>query len=144
VRRAVAASLGAAVVAVPPAGAAAAVAKTAQAAATPKKTVVVKTVSGSAVEADRWGTVRVTLKVRRTTLVVNGVRKVTRRWFDIGGTFTYHTDRSLYIMQQALPRLRQQALRTHSARVDIISGATYTSQAFITSLQQAILKANQV
>ena len=105
---------------------------------------MIKTVSGPAVEADRWGSVQVKLKVRKTTVVVNGTKKVTRRWTDITGTFTYHTDRSLYIMQQALPQLRQQALQSHSANVSMISGATYTSQAFAESLQAAILKANQV
>jgi uncharacterized protein with FMN-binding domain len=143
-RHAVAASIGAAVIALPPASAAAAVVESSQATATPKKTVVVKTVTGPAVEADRWGTVQVKLTVRKTTVVVNGVKKVTRRWTDINGTFTYHTDRSLYIMQQALPQLRRQALQSHSASVSMISGATYTSQAFAESLQAAILKANQV
>jgi uncharacterized protein with FMN-binding domain len=143
-RHAVAASIGAAVIALPPAGAVAAVVEGTQTAATPKRTVVVKTVTGPAVEADRWGTVQVSLKVRKTTVIANGVKKVTRRWTDITGTFTYHTDRSLYIMQQALPQLRQEALQSHSANVSMISGATYTSQAFAESLQAAILKASKV
>ena len=102
-QRAITATLGAAVIALPTADAVAAIEKSATAAATPKKIVVTKTVSGPAVEADRWGAVTVTVKVRKTTVVVNGVKKATRKWFDIGGSFTYHTDRSLYIMQQALP-----------------------------------------
>lgn len=143
-QRALTAALGAAVIALPTANAGAAIAKSATAAATPKKIVVTRTVTGPAVEADRWGAVTVTVKVRKTTVVVNGVKKVTRRWFDIGGTFTYHTDRSLYIMQEALPQLRQQALASHSANVDMISGATYTSEAFQQSLQAALVKANKV
>ena len=59
-------------------------------------------------------------------------------------SFSYHTDRSLYIMQQALPLLRQSALQSLSANVDIISGATYTSEAFVHSLQGALVKANKV
>lgn len=143
-QRALTAALGAAVIALPSANAVAAVERSAAAAATPKKIVVTRKVSGSAVEADRWGAVTVTLTVRKTTVVVNAVKKVTRRWIDIGGTFTYHTDRSLYIMQQALPQLRQQALQSHSASVDMISGATYTSEAFVQSMQEALVKANKV
>ncbi len=138
------AALGAATIVLPTASAVAAVEKSAAAAAAPKKTVVIRKVSGSAVEADRWGTVQVTVTVRKTTAVVNGVKKVTRKWTDIGGSFTYHTDRSLYIMQQALPLLRQEALQSHSANVDTISGATYTSEAFVQSLQEALVKANTV
>jgi uncharacterized protein with FMN-binding domain len=143
-QRALTAALGAAVIALPTANAVAAIEKSATAAATPKKVVVTRTVSGPAVEADRWGAVTVTVKVRKTTVVANGTKKVTRRWFDIGGTFTYHTDRSLYIMQETLPQLRQQALASHSASVDMISGATYTCEAFQQSLQAALVKANRV
>jgi uncharacterized protein with FMN-binding domain len=143
-QRAFTAALGAATIVLPTANAVAAVETSAVAAATPKKTVVTRKISGSAVEADRWGTVQVTVTVRKTTAVVNGVKKVTRKWTDIGGSFTYHTDRSLYIMQQALPLLRQEALQSHSANVDTISGATYTSDAFVQSLQEALVKANKV
>lgn len=143
-QRALTAALGAAVIALPTANAVAAIQKSATATATPKKIVVTRTVAGPAIEADRWGAVTVTVKVRKTTVVVNGGKKVTRKWFDIGGTFTYHTDRSLYIMQEALPQLRQQALASHSANVDMISGATYTSKAFQQSLQAALVKANRV
>lgn len=143
-RRALAATLGAATIALPTADAVAAVERTTATQVVPKKTVVTRKVSGSAVEADRWGTVQINVTVRKTTTVVKGVRKVTRKVTDIGGTFTYHTDRSLYIMQQSLPQLRQQALQSMSARVSIVSGATYTSQAFIGSLQEALVKAQKV
>jgi uncharacterized protein with FMN-binding domain len=143
-RRALAATLGAATIALPTADAVAAVERTIVTQVVPKKTVVTRKVSGSAVEADRWGTVQINVTVRKTTTVVKGVRKVTRKVTDIGGTFTYHTDRSLYIMQQSLPQLRQQALQSMSARVSIVSGATYTSQAFIGSLQEALVKAQKV
>lgn len=143
-QRAFTAALGAATIVLPTANAVGAVATSMEATVTPKKTVVTRKVSGSAVEADRWGTVQVSVTVRKTTAVVNGVKKVTRKWTDIGGTFSYHTDRSLYIMQQALPLLRQEALQSHSANVDTISGATYTSEAFVQSLQEALVKANKV
>ena len=140
-RHKLAAAMGAAAFAVPTANAVAAVAATKSTQAT-KKTVVTKKVTGSPTAADRWGDVTVTVTVKKTTAVTNGVKKVTRKVVDIGGTFTYHTDRSLYIMQQALPTLRQQALQTLDAStIDIVSGATYTSEAFIGSLQEALAKA---
>jgi uncharacterized protein with FMN-binding domain len=139
-KRALTATLGLAAIALPTANAAAAAA----AAATPKKIVVTRKVSGSAAQADRWGTVQISVTMRKTTTIVNGVKKVTRKLVDIGGSFTYHTDRSLYIMQQALPQLRLAALQKKSANVDLISGATYTSQAFAQSLQEALVKANKV
>jgi hypothetical protein len=68
--------------------------------------------------------------------------KVTRKFSDLGGGFTYHTSRSQYIMSQALPLLRQEFLAAQSAKIQIVSGATYTSQAFAQSLQSALLKAH--
>jgi uncharacterized protein with FMN-binding domain len=49
--------------------------------------------------------------------------------------------RSQSIDQQAEPLLRQEALQAHSANIDIVSGATYTSQAYAQSLQSAIDRA---
>ena len=45
---------------------------------------------------------------------------------------------SLQINSQAAPWLSQEAVRAQTARVDIISGATQTSEAFIQSLSQAL------
>jgi uncharacterized protein with FMN-binding domain len=145
-RRALAATLTAAAVALPPANAFAGMATTAakHTKKAVKKTVVTRKVSGPAAEADRWGTVQITATIRKTTTVKNGRKKVTRKLVNIGGHFTYHTSRSLYIMQQALPLLRQSALQARSADIDMISGATYTSEAFIQSLQAALLKAHKV
>jgi uncharacterized protein with FMN-binding domain len=143
-RRALAATLGAATIALPTANAVAAVERSTATVAAPKKIVVTKKVTGPPVDADRWGTVQINVTVRKTTTIVKGVKKVSRKITDIGGTFSYHTDRSLYIMQQSLPQLRQQALQSLSANVNIVSGATYTSQAFIGSLQQALAMADKV
>ena len=49
--------------------------------------------------------------------------------------------RSQSIDAQAIPLLRSEALRAHSANVDVISGATYTSEAYAQSLQSAIDRA---
>lgn len=48
---------------------------------------------------------------------------------------------SVYINQQAMPYLQQEAIKTQSSHVNIISGATYTSQAFIQSLSSALSQA---
>ncbi len=48
---------------------------------------------------------------------------------------------SVAINQQAMPYLKQEALQAQSGNVQIISGATYTSQAFRQSLQAALSKA---
>lgn len=48
---------------------------------------------------------------------------------------------SVYINQQAMPYLQQEAIKAQSANVNIISGATYTSQAFIQSLSNALSQA---
>lgn len=55
----------------------------------------------------------------------------------------YPQDRrtSVQINSQAMPYLTQEAIQTQSAQVDIISGATATSEAFIQSLQSALVKA---
>lgn len=67
-----------------------------------------------------------------------------------GGRFTalkvlrYPNDRrtSVTINRQALPMLRDEAISAQSADVDIISGATLTSKAFIQSLGGALKKAS--
>jgi uncharacterized protein with FMN-binding domain len=94
--------------------------------------------TGATAPAHQWGTVTVVVTQRTSTLGA----KVTRKFTDLGGGYTYHTSRSQFIMSQALPLLRQEFLVAQSARIHMVSGATYTSQAFITSLQSALLKAH--
>jgi uncharacterized protein with FMN-binding domain len=48
---------------------------------------------------------------------------------------------SQFINQQATPWLRQEAIQAQNAQVNIISGATLTSRAFIQSLQSALSQA---
>lgn len=48
---------------------------------------------------------------------------------------------SVYINQQAMPYLTQEAIQAQSANVNIVSGATFTSQAFIQSLASALSQA---
>src|SRR5438067_5244033 len=83
------------------------------AAAATQKKVVTKEATGVAAQVDRWGTVTVNVTVRLTT--VNG--KTTRKYVDLGGNYTYHTNRTQYIMSQSLPMLRQEFLSAQSADV---------------------------
>jgi uncharacterized protein with FMN-binding domain len=55
----------------------------------------------------------------------------------------YPNDRrdSIQINEYAMPKLKQQAITTQSAKVDGVSGATDTSQAFIQSLGDALSQA---
>jgi uncharacterized protein with FMN-binding domain len=46
--------------------------------------------------------------------------------------------RSQFINSQAVPLLRREVLQAQSANVNVISGATFTSEAFANSLQAAI------
>lgn len=48
---------------------------------------------------------------------------------------------SSYISSQSKPYLKQEAVQVQSANVNIVSGATLTSQAFIQSLSDALNKA---
>ncbi|MFJ4219480.1 FMN-binding protein [Curtobacterium luteum] len=46
--------------------------------------------------------------------------------------------RSVMIVQQAAPILRQEALQAQSAQIQAVSGATFTSEGYTTSLQSAL------
>jgi len=130
------------VIAIPPANAVAAIRSNAEAKATPKKTVITRKIVGDAGQADRWGTVQVTLTVRKTTTVnATGKKKIVRKAIAADASYQVHTGRSQFIMDQAIPILRQETLSAQSSNIQYVSGATYTSQAFQQSLQSAIVKA---
>jgi uncharacterized protein with FMN-binding domain len=128
------AALGATAIALPAAGVARAA--TTQAAATK---VVTKKFAGQQATAGQWGSVTISVTLRTTKTA----GKTTKKYTDLGGNYTYHTGRSQFIMAQALPLLRQEFLKAQSANIQMISGATYTSQAFEQSLQSALLKASK-
>jgi len=50
---------------------------------------------------------------------------------------------SIYVNQQADPFLKQEAIQAQSANVSIVTGATFTSQAFVQSLTSALNQAKQ-
>jgi uncharacterized protein with FMN-binding domain len=88
-----------------------------------------KTVAGD-VSATRYGPVQVQVTVK------NGkVTAVTATQYPSGDS------RSQQINAYAIPVLNQEALQAKSANVHMISGATYTSDGYIASLQSALIKA---
>lgn len=116
--------------------------------ATPKK-VVTKTakVSGALGSAGQWGDVQVTLTVKRTTTTIGKKKTVTRKVVNaVVPVYPNHTDRSVYISENALPMLLQEELKAQFdiAGIQLISNATATSNAFMQSLQSALLKAKAV
>lgn len=81
--------------------------------------------------AMRWGNVAVTIKV------------VNHRVVAVGATYPTERPRSVFINSIAIPRLRSETLAAQRATINTVSGATLTSQAFISSLSAA-LKAGHV
>ncbi|HEX3456222.1 MAG TPA: FMN-binding protein [Gaiellaceae bacterium] len=114
----------------------------AAATATVKKSVW-KRVSGSQAQADRWGYVQVSLVVKKTTVGSKATRKITGITVPV---YPDHTGRSQFISENALPILISEGLKAqmHPANIQLLSGATYTSEAFEQSLQAAVLKAKKV
>ena len=110
-----------------------------------KKVVSTRTFTGSTVSVDRWGDLQVTIRVRKTT-TTTGKKKaaVSRRIVGVSvPVYPNHTDRSVFINGQALPILRSETLQRQSARLDLVSGATDTSDSYVQSLQAAIVKAKR-
>jgi uncharacterized protein with FMN-binding domain len=115
-------------------------------AATAKTKVVTATKSftGAAGTADRRGEVQVTIVVGKTTTTNLATKKKTvKRKITAVHVPVYpnHTNRSIFINQQALPLLIQETTQAQSASIDLVSGATDTSYAFQESLESAILRA---
>ena len=109
----------------------------------PLKKIVVakKSFTGSLGQADRWGNVQVTIVVKKTTTITGTTRTVKRHIESIKiPVYPDHTGRSVFISNNALPILVEEALKAQSTHIYIISGATYTSDAFGQSLQAAITK----
>jgi uncharacterized protein with FMN-binding domain len=94
-----------------------------------KKPIVTKTYQGPSVSM-QWGPIQVTVKVKGTKIV------------DISATYPTERPRSQFINSQAIPMLKQEVLQLQSAQIDLIGGATMTSEAYAMSLQAALTKAN--
>ena len=90
-----------------------------------KKPVAVRTVQGPSVDM-QWGPIQVTLKVKGKKIV------------DISATYPTERPRSQFINLQAIPWLKQETLQAQSANIQLIGGATMTSEAYAQSLQAAL------
>jgi uncharacterized protein with FMN-binding domain len=114
-------------------------AKTAQ-----KKRVVTvaKSVMSPVVEVNRWGELQLSVKVNVTTTTVGTKKTKSFKITDVAyPTYPQHTDRSAYISSQALPMLRQEILQLKGSTIQLVSGATDTSYAFVQALRGALSKA---
>ena len=85
-----------------------------------------KTVTGSAVDT-RYGTVQVKVTFSGSTITAVDTIQAPNG-----------NGRDIEIDQQALPMLEQEVLASQSANIDTVSGATYTSEGYIQSVQSAI------
>jgi uncharacterized protein with FMN-binding domain len=88
-----------------------------------------KTVTGDSVDT-RWGPVQVQVTV------TNG--KVTAAQAVV---YPQENPRDQEINAYAIPTLNQEAVSSSSAQIDMVSGATVTSDGYISSLQSALDKA---
>jgi uncharacterized protein with FMN-binding domain len=87
-----------------------------------------KTVTGDP-EDTRFGPVQVRITVRNGQLTA--VQAV---------EYPTNSPRDVEINAYAIPQLNQEAVAAKSARIDMVSGATYTSDGYIASLQSALDK----
>lgn len=97
-------------------------------AATPTPVVTTRTVAGPAVQ-EQHGVVQ-------ATLTIKGKKNV-----DVQVATSSGEPRSDEINAQAVPLLKSETLTAQSANVNVISGATETSDAYIQSLQSAVASA---
>jgi uncharacterized protein with FMN-binding domain len=106
-----------------------------------KKIIAKKTFTGASFQADEWGQLQITMVVTKTT-TTTGAKKTVKRHIDSIKVPVKpdHTSRSVFISQNSLPTLIQEALKAQSTHIYVVSGATYTSDAFARSLQSAITK----
>jgi uncharacterized protein with FMN-binding domain len=92
-------------------------------------TATAKTVTGEAADT-MYGPVQVKITVKNGKLVaVDAVE------------YPQNDPRDAQINAYAIPELDKEALAAGSARIDTVSGATYTSGGYVTSLQSALDKA---
>jgi uncharacterized protein with FMN-binding domain len=90
-----------------------------------------KTVTGAAANTI-YGPVQVQITVKSGK--VTGAKAV---------EYPQETSRDIQINTFAIPVLNREAASIGSAKIDMVSGATYTSQGYITSLQSALDQAGR-
>jgi uncharacterized protein with FMN-binding domain len=116
---------------IPPAGPLLAVAQAARDRAGARSASVGRLVVGSTYRM-KWGPVTV-----RIRLDSNGKRVV-----NVGATLPIAKRRSAEINNRAAPILKREVLQAQSTRINSVSGATMTSDAYVLSLRSALSKAH--
>lgn len=117
-------------------GSTASASSSAKASSTPKKSSTAKTISGTYTGqqvTSQWGTTQV--KVTITGGKITDVATL---------QLNSNEQRSVEISESAAPILRQEVLSKQTAKVDTVSGATYTTLQYESSLQSALDKAGFV
>jgi uncharacterized protein with FMN-binding domain len=108
-----------------------------------KKVVTVsKAVTSPVVDVNRWGQLQLSVKVNVITTTLGTKKTKTFKITELAyPTYPQHTNRSAYISSQALPLLRQEVLQLKRTSIQLVSGATDTSYAFVDALRGALSKA---
>ncbi|HZU12533.1 MAG TPA: FMN-binding protein [Chloroflexota bacterium] len=88
-----------------------------------------KKYKGAVIDQGRWGPIQVTITVKN--------RKIT----NVAAAVSPDNPRSSMIESRALPLLKQEVLQAQRANIQLVSGATDTSDGYLTSLQSAVKKA---
>jgi uncharacterized protein with FMN-binding domain len=88
-----------------------------------------RTVDGDAVDT-QYGPVQVRVSLSGSTITAIAILQVPN-----------DRQRDIEINNYAVPILTQEALKAQSAQINMVSGATYTSQGYLQSLQSALDKA---
>jgi uncharacterized protein with FMN-binding domain len=88
------------------------------------------TVTGKTVQT-RWGPVQVQLTMSGATIAKVAVIQ-----------YPHDNSRDQEIASYALPQLIQETMDAQGANIDMVSGATYTSDGYVQSLQSALDQAN--
>lgn len=99
---------------------------TASPSATTSTSAAAKNYTGSAVDT-RYGPIQVEVTMSGKKITNIEVLE-----------YPENSDRDQQINSYALPQLNQEAMSAQSAQIDAISGATYTSDGYIQSLQSAL------
>jgi uncharacterized protein with FMN-binding domain len=103
---------------------------------------VARSVMSPVVDVNRWGQLQLSVKVDVITTTFGTKKTKSFKITALGyPTYPQHTDRSAYISSQALPLLRQEVLPLKGSSIQLVSGATDTSYAFVDALRGALTKA---
>lgn len=89
-------------------------------------TSAAKTYTGNAVDT-RFGPVQVQIAVQNGTITAVNATE-----------YPQNDPRDQQINAYAIPQLNQEAVAAKSANIDMVSGATYTSNGYLSSLQSAL------